>query len=124
MPAPIAFLFPGQGSQHVGMGMPLVGAFPEAAAVFEEADEAFGLRRLRAPLSQLVFEGPDEDLVLTEHTQPAILATSIAALRVLWSRGIAPHFVAGHSLGEYSANVAAGTLEFPDAVSIVRERGR
>jgi [acyl-carrier-protein] S-malonyltransferase len=125
MPAPIAFLFPGQGAQHVGMGMSLARAFPEAAAVFEEADQAFGARggSPRA-LSQLVFEGPEDDLVLTEHAQPAILATSVAALRILSGRGVSPDFVAGHSLGEYSANVAAGTLEFADAVSIVRERGR
>jgi|SRR5688572_5323565 [acyl-carrier-protein] S-malonyltransferase len=125
MPAPIAFLFPGQGAQHVGMGMTLARAFPEAAAAFEEADQAFGACDGSARrLSQLVFEGPEDALVLTEHAQPAILAASIAALRVLAGRGIAPQFVAGHSLGEYSANVAAGTLEFPDAVSIVRERGR
>jgi len=125
MAAPIAFLFPGQGAQHVGMGMTLARAFPEAAAAFEEADQAFGACDGSArTLSQLVFEGPEDDLILTEHAQPAILAASVAALRVLSSRGIAPHFVAGHSLGEYSANVAAGTLEFPDAVSIVRERGR
>lgn len=125
MPAPIAFLFPGQGAQHVGMGMTLARAFPEAAAAFEEADRAFGPCDGSArKLSQLVFEGPEDDLVLTEHAQPAILATSVAALRVLGNRGIVPRFVAGHSLGEYSANVAAGTLEFPDAVSIVRERGR
>ena len=125
MPAPIAFLFPGQGAQHVGMGLTLARAFPEAAAAFEEADQAFGPRDGSArTLSQLVFEGPEDDLVLTEHAQPAILATSVAACRVLWNRGIVPNFVAGHSLGEYSAHVAAGTLDFPDAVSIVRERGR
>src|SRR5262245_56006687 len=124
MPAPIAFLFPGQGAQHVGMGVTLARAFPEAAAAFEEADRAFGRNGSARTLSQLVFEGPEKDLVLTEHAQPAILATSVAALRVLSGRGIAPSFVAGHSLGEYSAHVAAGTLEFPDAVSIVRERGR
>jgi [acyl-carrier-protein] S-malonyltransferase len=125
MPAPIAFLFPGQGAQHVGMGMTLARAFPEAAAAFEEADQAFGAcDGSTRTLSQLVFEGPEDDLVLTEHAQPAILATSVAALRVLSGRGIAPQFVAGHSLGEYSANVAAGTLEFPEAVALVRERGR
>jgi [acyl-carrier-protein] S-malonyltransferase len=125
MPAPIAFLFPGQGAQHVGMGLTLARAFPEAAAAFTEADRAFGAcdGSVRT-LSELVFEGPEDDLVLTEHAQPAILAASIAALRVLSGRGLAPQFVAGHSLGEYSANVAAGTLAFADAVSVVRERGR
>jgi [acyl-carrier-protein] S-malonyltransferase len=125
MPASIAFLFPGQGAQHVGMGMTLARAFPEAAAAFEEADAAFRAAG-DAPrtLSELVFEGPEPDLVLTEHAQPAILTASIAALRVLAGRGVTPHVVAGHSLGEYSANVAAGTMAFADAVSIVRERGR
>jgi [acyl-carrier-protein] S-malonyltransferase len=125
MPGPIAFLFPGQGAQHVGMGMTLARAFPEAAAAFEEADQAFGpCDGSVRTLSQLVFEGPEEHLVLTEHAQPAILATSIAALRVLAGRGLTPQFVAGHSLGEYSANVAAGTLDFSEAVAVVRERGR
>jgi [acyl-carrier-protein] S-malonyltransferase len=115
----IAFLFPGQGSQKVGMGQGLADRFPEARAVFDEADQALG-----EPLSDLVFSGPDDRLTLTENTQPAILTMSVAAYRVLTSRGIAPAFVAGHSLGEYSANVAAGTIAFADAVQIVRRRGR
>ena len=115
----IAFLFPGQGSQKVGMGKALAEAFPEARATFEEADAAFG-----GALSTLCFEGPDDQLTLTEYTQPAILTMSIAAARVLAARGIEPDLVAGHSLGEYSANVAAGTFGFADAVRIVRRRGR
>jgi [acyl-carrier-protein] S-malonyltransferase len=115
----IAFLFPGQGSQKVGMGQALADTYPEARAVFEEADAALG-----EPLSRLCFEGPEEQLTLTEHTQPAILTVSIAAFRVLAARGLTPSFVAGHSLGEYSANVAAGTLAFADAVRIVRRRGQ
>ena len=115
----IAFLFPGQGSQKVGMGKALAEAFPEARATFEEADAAFG-----GALSTLCFEGPDDQLTLTEYTQPAILTMSIAAVRVLAARGIESDLVAGHSLGEYSANVAAGTFGFADAVRIVRRRGR
>jgi len=115
----IAFLFPGQGSQKVGMGRALAEAFPEARTAFAEADAAFG-----GPLSGLCFEGPEEQLTLTEHTQPAILAVSTAAARVLASRGIHPAIVAGHSLGEYSANVAAGTFAFGEAVAVVRQRGR
>jgi len=115
----IAFLFPGQGSQKVGMGRALAEAFPEARTTFEEADAAFG-----GSLSGLCFEGPEEQLTLTEHTQPAILTVSTAAARVLASRGIHPGIVAGHSLGEYSANVAAGTFAFGDAVEVVRRRGR
>jgi [acyl-carrier-protein] S-malonyltransferase len=115
----IAFIFPGQGSQKVGMGRALADAFSEARAAFDEADAAFG-----GPLTRLCFEGPEDQLTLTENTQPAILAVSIAACRVLISRGIVPQLVAGHSLGEYSANVAAGTFEFGDAVRIVRRRGR
>ncbi len=115
----IAFVFPGQGAQKVGMGR----ALHEHAAVcrdtFAEADEALGER-----LSQLIFEGPDDRLVLTENTQPAILTVSVAAYRWLASRGLRPDFVAGHSLGEYSAHVAAGTLAFADALRIVRRRGR
>lgn len=114
----IAFLFPGQGSQKVGMGRALADAFPEARATFDEADAAC------PGLSDLIFGGPEETLTLTENTQPAILAMSIAAYRVLEARGIRPAFVAGHSLGEYSANVAAGTFAFADAVRIVRRRGR
>jgi [acyl-carrier-protein] S-malonyltransferase len=115
----IAFLFPGQGSQKVGMGQALAEAFPEARAAFDEADAALGER-----LSALCFDGPEDRLTLTENTQPAILTASIAAQRVLAARGLAPAFVAGHSLGEYSANVAAGTMAFGDAVRTVRRRGR
>jgi len=115
----IAFLFPGQGSQKAGMGQALAAAFPESRAVFEEADRALGFA-----LSDLCFQGPDEDLQLTSNTQPAILATSIAAYRALASRGVRPQWVAGHSLGEYSALVAAGTLTLTDAVAVVRRRGQ
>jgi [acyl-carrier-protein] S-malonyltransferase len=114
----IACVFPGQGSQQVGMGQFLFDAFPEARAVFEEADATLpGLRRM-------IFEGPADQLTLTENTQPAILTASIAAFRVLSERGLMPWWVAGHSLGEYSANVAAGVLTFGDAVRLVRHRGR
>ncbi len=114
----IACVFPGQGSQKVGMGQALAEAFPEARAVFDEADAALpGLRRV-------IFEGPADELTLTENTQPAILTVSTAVWRVLAGRGLAPAFVAGHSLGEYSANVAAGSLAFGDAVRLVRNRGR
>ncbi len=115
----IAFLFPGQGSQSVGMGRDLNDHFPEARAVFEEADAALGFA-----LSTLCFAGPEEQLRLTENTQPAILTVSVAALRVLESKGIRANYAAGHSLGEYSAHVAAGTLSFGDAVRTVRNRGR
>jgi len=117
--ASIAFLFPGQGSQAAGMGKELAALHPVARQTFEEADDALGYK-----LSQLCFEGPDEQLKLTEITQPAILTVSVAAWRVLAEAGIAPGFVAGHSLGEYSAHVAAGTLAFADAVRTVRNRGR
>jgi [acyl-carrier-protein] S-malonyltransferase len=115
----IAFLYPGQGSQTVGMGKTLAEAFPEARAAFAEADAALG-----RSLSELCFEGPEDRLSLTEHTQPAILATSIAAHRVLEARGFAPSWTAGHSLGEYSAHVASGTFAFADALRIVSHRGR
>src|SRR5438270_3063976 len=103
MTARLAFLFPGQGSQAVGMGKELAEHHAVARATFEEADAALGFK-----LSQLCFEGPDDHLKLTENTQPAILTVSTAALRVLREQGIAPAFAAGHSLGEYSAHVAAG----------------
>jgi [acyl-carrier-protein] S-malonyltransferase len=115
----IAFIFPGQGSQAVGMGKALAEAFDVCRDTFAEADEALG-----EPLSRLCFEGPEERLRLTENTQPAILTTSVAAFRLLASRGLEPAFVAGHSLGEYSAHVAAGTFSFADAVRTVRRRGR
>jgi [acyl-carrier-protein] S-malonyltransferase len=114
----IAFVFPGQGSQKVGMGAALAAAFPEARAVFEEADAALD------GLSRIIAEGPDDQLTLTQNAQPAILTASIAAYRVLSARGLEPSFVAGHSLGEYSANVAAGTLAFADALRLVRRRGQ
>ena len=114
----LAFVFPGQGSQKVGMGRALADAYPVARATFEEADRVF------EGLSRIVFDGPDDRLMLTENTQPAILTVSIAAYRVLAEKGIQPAFVAGHSLGEYSANVAAGTFSFADAVATVRRRGR
>ncbi|MEO6816680.1 MAG: ACP S-malonyltransferase [Edaphobacter sp.] len=114
-----AFLFPGQGSQSVGMGRDFYENFPAARAIFDEADEALGFS-----LSKLIFEGPEEQLKLTEHTQPAILTVSVAAARILADKGIVPAFSAGHSLGEYSAHVAAGTLSFADAVRTVRNRGR
>jgi len=120
----IAFVFPGQGSQQVGMGQALAAAYPEARRTFDEADAAFAESGGARSLSALCFEGPEADLMLTETTQPAILATSIAASRVLEAQGIRPAFVAGHSLGEYSANVAAGTIAFADAVRLVRRRGR
>jgi len=116
----IAFLFPGQGSQATGMGQDLSSDFKVARDVFEEANEALGF-----DLAALCFNGPDEDLKLTENTQPAILTHSIAALRVLQEiSDLRPDFVAGHSLGEYSALVCSGALQFADAVKIVRQRGR
>ena len=115
----LAFLFPGQGSQAVGMGKDLAHHHPIAKQTFEEADEALGMK-----LSQLCFEGPEDQLRLTENTQPAILAVSVAAWRVLNEKGITPAFVAGHSLGEYSAHVCAGTLSFTDALRAVHNRGK
>jgi len=119
MSAKIAFLFPGQGSQTVGMGRALSEHFPVAANTFAEADEALGLS-----ITQLAFEGPEDQLRLTENTQPAILTMSIAVHRVLAEHGIHPTFAAGHSLGEWSAHVAAGTFSFADAVRSVKARGR
>src|SRR5210317_2147106 len=115
----IAYLFPGQGSQHAGMGKELADNFAVARHVFEEANDALGF-----DLTALCFNGPEEDLKLTANTQPAILTTSVAALRVLSAEtDLVPSFAAGHSLGEYSALVCAGALAFSDAVRTVRQRG-
>ncbi len=117
---PTAFLFPGQGSQWVGMGKELFDNFSLVKRLFEEADDA-----LRFSISKLCFQGPEEALKLTENTQPAILTTSVACLRVLQAeKGVTPQLAAGHSLGEYSALVASGALAFSDTVGIVRLRGR
>ena len=114
----IAYLFPGQGSQAVGMGQALAAASPAAAAVWRDADEALGFA-----LSRLCFEGPEAELVLTANTQPAVLTASVAAAAALEERGITPGLAAGHSLGEYSALVVAGALPFAAAVRLVRKRG-
>jgi len=114
----VAFVFPGQASQYPGMGKELAEQYPAARAVFSEADQALGFS-----ISKMCFEGTEEDLKLTANTQPAILTCSVAVVRVLAEKGLAPDFVAGHSLGEYSALVAAGALKFADAVRLVRKRG-
>ncbi|MEL7567458.1 MAG: ACP S-malonyltransferase [Dehalobacterium sp.] len=114
----IAFVFPGQGSQYVGMGKELADKFPSAAAVFTEADQVLGFS-----LTDLCWQGPEEELKITYNTQPALLATSIACLRVLEEQGVKADFVAGHSLGEYSALVAAGALDYHEALRLVRFRG-
>lgn len=114
----VAFVFPGQASQYPGMGKELAEKYPSARAVFDEADKAIGFS-----ISKMCFEGTEEELKLTANTQPAILTVSVAICSVLVERGLAPDFVAGHSLGEYSALVAAGSLKFPDAVQLVRQRG-
>lgn len=113
-----AFVFPGQASQYPGMGKELAEKHPVARAVFDEADKALGFA-----ISQVCFSGSEDDLKLTANTQPAILTVSVAVYRVLAEKGIVPDFVAGHSLGEYSALVAAGSLKFSDAVQVVRKRG-
>ena len=119
----VAYLFPGQGAQAVGMGKDLYDAVPAAKAIFDEADQALGFS-----LSQLCFEGPMEDLTQTINTQPAILTASVATLEaareILGDKGLTPSHTAGHSLGEYSSLVAAGSMTFSDAVKLVRERGR
>mgnify|MGYP000019866796 FL=1 len=115
----LSFIFPGQGSQRVGMGRALVDVHPECRATFEEADDVLG-----ESLSTLCFEGPEDRLTLTENAQPAILMVSVATYRGLVARGLTPTSVAGHSLGEYSAHVAAGTMSFADALGIVRRRGQ
>src|SRR2546429_6122531 len=114
----VAFVFPGQASQYPGMGKELAEKYPAAKAVFSEADSALGFS-----ISKICFEGSEEELKLTANTQPAILTCSVAVFRVLAEKGLAPDFVAGHSLGEYSALVAAGSLKFADAVQLVRKRG-
>lgn len=115
----IAFVFPGQGAQAVGMGKDVYDALPQSRAVFDKGDEVLGFS-----LSRLVFEGPDSELKQTVNTQPALVTASVAYLEALGVKGLKPDYVAGHSLGEYSALVAAGVLSYEDAVQLVRLRGR
>lgn len=115
----IAFIFPGQGSQYAGMGREAAQTYPSAQEAFNEVDSALGIS-----ISRLCFEGPEEALALTENTQPAVLTTSVALFRALEAHGVHPDFVAGHSLGEYSALVAAGALKLRDAAALVRRRGQ
>src|ERR1700740_2044797 len=114
----VAFVFPGQASQYPGMGKEVAEKYSAARAVFDEADKVLGFS-----VSKLCFEGTEEELRLTANTQPALLTCSVAVHRVLSEKGLAPDFVAGHSLGEYSALVAAGSLKFSDALQLVRKRG-
>ncbi|WP_085524009.1 ACP S-malonyltransferase [Tuberibacillus sp. Marseille-P3662] len=115
----LAFVFPGQGSQYVGMGQDIVEAYPDAKDIFQAADERLGFS-----LSDIIFNGPDDTLTLTENTQPALLTVSTALMRIMQREGLTPDYAAGHSLGEYSALVAAGALSFEDAVFAVRQRGQ
>jgi [acyl-carrier-protein] S-malonyltransferase len=115
----LAYLFPGQASQYSGMGRDLADNFPESRAVFDEADATLGF-----PISKMCFAGSEDDLKLTENTQPSIFAVSVAALRAIEKRGIVPDFVAGHSLGEYSGLVAAGALDFATGIKLLRKRGQ
>jgi malonyl CoA-acyl carrier protein transacylase len=122
----VAFVFPGQGSQHIGMGKALADAYPPARAILASAEAAFAQAGSDggASLTSMIFDGPDEQLTLTEHAQPAIFAVSLAAHAVLAAHGVVPAFMAGHSLGEYSAHAAAGTFTFADGIRILRRRGR
>ena len=115
----VAFVFPGQASQYAGMGKELAEKYPSAKAVFDEADKAVGIS-----VSKLCFEGTEDELKLTANTQPCILTVAVAVHRVLAEKGVTPDYVAGHSLGEYSGLVAAGSLDFADTIKLVRKRGQ